>query len=63
MIEAKAIYSAVCDDCGGHKMLLNIQTIDIALAALIQKGWKVGYDGSLLETICPDCAKKRHANV
>lgn len=58
MIEAKAIYRVTCDKCL-KCMRADTESIEFALAALKQAGWKVDYDCGLLETICPDCAGKR----
>lgn len=60
MIEAKSIYRVSCDDCLRMKRV-DTASIEFALAALKQAGWKVDYDGGLLETICPECAKKGQA--
>lgn len=61
MIEAKAIYRVSCDKCLKH-MRINTESIELALAALKQSGWKVDYDDGLLETICPDCVKEGERN-
>ena len=58
MIEAKSIYRVSCDDCL-KRISANTESIELALAALKQIGWKVDYDNGLLETICHDCAEKR----
>lgn len=60
MIEAKSIYRVSCDDCL-RIVRADTASIELALAALQQIGWKVDYDGGLLETICPSCAEKRKA--
>ena len=60
MIEAKSIYRVSCDDCLRMKRV-DTASIEFALAALKQAGWKVAYDGVLLETICPACAERKKA--
>lgn len=60
MIEAKAIYRVSCDDCLKRKRI-DTCSIEFALAALKQAGWKIGYDGNRLVTFCPDCAERRKA--
>lgn len=62
MIEAKAIYRVSCDDCL-KRISADTESIELALAALKQCGWKVDYDNGLLETICPDCAKGGEPDV
>lgn len=57
MIKSRSIYHVFCDDCLRRKSI-DTCSIEFALAALKQAGWKVDYDGGLLETICPSCAKK-----
>ena len=60
MIEAKSIYRVSCDDCL-RRMRVDTASIEFALAALKRAGWKVDYDGGLLETICPACAERKKA--
>lgn len=60
MIEAKATYRVSCDKCL-KRMRVNTESIEFALAALKQSGWKVDYDLGLLETICPACAERKKA--
>ena len=59
MIEAKSIYRVSCDDCL-RRMRVDTASIEFALAALKQAGWKVDYNGRL-ETFCPNCAERRKA--
>lgn len=58
MIKARSIYHVFCDDCLRRKSI-DTCSIEFALAALKQSGWKVDYDGGLLETICPSCAERK----
>lgn len=59
MIEAKSIYRVSCDDCLRMKRV-DTASIEFALAALKQAGWKVDYDGRL-KTFCPSCAERKKA--
>lgn len=61
MIEAKAIYRVSCDDCL-KRMRADTESIELALAALKQSGWKVEHDGCMFWTRCPECAKKGERN-
>lgn len=62
MIEAKATYRVSCDKCL-KRLRVNTESIEFALAAIKQSGWKVNYDLGLLETICPDCEEKGKTDV